>query len=453
MFHDRRLALLASAMPLHAQLETKDANIGIPELKTAVDEVGQALTDFRKKNDEVIDQIKKKGEDAVSKAELEKINKAVDDAIADFKKRSDEIEAKANRLQLSGAGDPDAQREAKAAKTFGEIIGKADYSVEQLREYKADLAHFLRRNDVKAVTLMVGQDPSGGYWVTPDTTGRMVKKVYESTPMRQLANVVAIGTDKLEGPIDNGEADAAWVGEVTTRSQTDAPTIGMWEIPVNELYAYPKVTQRLLEDAKIDVEAWLGDKASSKFSRKENTAFVLGTGVNQPRGITTYTTVTTADDTRAWGSFQHVVTGTNGGFGATTNGSDKLLDLIFEVKAAYRQAAKFLMARRTMGGVRKLKDGQGNYVYGLGLREGALVENIYQFPVVDGEDMPAFTTTDALGIAFGDFAEAYTIVDRLGISVIRDNITQPGFVKFLMRKRVGGGAVNFEAVKFLKFSA
>jgi HK97 family phage major capsid protein len=117
---------------------------------------------------------------------------------------------------------------------------------------------------VKAQTLQVGQDPAGGYWVTPDTSGRIVKKVYESTPMRQLATVVSIGTDKLEGPIDNGEADAAWVGETTTRAQTDTPQLGMWEIPVHELYAYPKVTQKLLEDAKIDVEAWLADKSTSQ---------------------------------------------------------------------------------------------------------------------------------------------------------------------------------------------
>jgi HK97 family phage major capsid protein len=226
----------------------------------------------------------------------------------------------------------------------------------------------------------------------------------------------------------------------------------MWRIPVHELYAYPKVTQKLLEDARIDVEAWLTDKAVSKFSRKENNAFLVGNGINKPRGLLDYDTSTTADDTRAWGTFQHIITGAAAGFGTTTNGSDKLLDLIYEVKAQYRQNGKFLAARRTVGGIRKLKDGQGNYAYGLGLREGALVETIFGYGVVDGEDMPAYTTDDSLAVAFGDFAEAYTIVDRLGVAVVRDNVTQPGFVKYNMRKRVGGGAVNFEAVKFLKFA-
>lgn len=449
-----RMAMLASAgamalamsCPASAAPERKEDDV---DLKKGVDDLTAAFEAFKTKNDERLKQAEKKGEDAVTKDEVEKINKAIDDAVAAVKKRQDDLEAKANRLALGGSGDgPD---EAKAARIFGEMIGKSGFTVENLTEYKAAMDGYLRTSEVKAVTLQVGQDPAGGYLVTPDATGRMVRKIYESTPMRQLANVVTIGTDALEGPIDNGEMDAAWVGETQTRAQTDAPQLGMWRIPVHELYAYPKVTQKLLEDAKIDIEAWLADKAVSKFSRKENAGFINGNGVNKPRGILDYATAATADDTRAWGTFEHILTGSDGSFGATTNGTDKLLDLIYAVKAHYRQNGTFLAARRTIGGIRKLKDGQGNYAYGLGLREGALVETIFGHPVVDGEDMPAYTTADALAIAFGDFAEAYTIVDRLGFAVIRDNITQPGFVKYHMRKRVGGGATNFEAVKFLKF--
>lgn len=450
MTNSRRELMAAAAIPLHVQLETKD--VGAPDLKTAIDALGQTITDFRKKHDEEIAEVKAGRADVLTKTDLEKINKAIDDAVAGVKKQTEELEAKANRLALlGGAGSEDGQREAKSVKIFAELVEKGDYTVEQFREYKQDLQHYLRRNEVKATTMNVGSDPSGGYWVTPDTSGRLVQKIYESTPMRQLANVVSIGTDKLEGAIDNGEGDAAWVGEQSTRAQTETPQIGKWEIPVHELYAYPKVTQKLLEDAKIDVEAWLADKSASKFSRKENTGFITGNGVNKPRGILDYETATTADDARAWGIFQHILTGTDSSFGAGTNGTDKLLDLIFELKDFYRQRAQFLMARRTLGGIRKLKDGDGNYAYGVGLREGALVEQVFNFQVTGGEDMPAFTTADSLAIAFGDFNEAYTIVDRLGVSVVRDNITQPGFVKYHMRKRVGGGAVNFEALKFLKF--
>jgi len=450
MFIGNQGALLAGASPiaLRAAPETKDGNLTI-EVKEAVENLGKVFETFKLKNDERLGQVEKKGEDAVTKAEVEKLNKAIDDGQAELKKRLDEMEAKANRLLLSGG---DGAKEVKAAAAFAELIEAKAYTPEQLKEYRADLAGYIRRAEVKAQTMMVASDPSGGYWVTPDVSGRMVQKIYDTTPMRRLANVVQIGTDALEGPIDNDEVDAAWVGEQQTRSQTDAAQIGMWRIPVNELYAYPMVTQKLLEDGRIDVEAWLAMKAASKFSRKENAAYVNGSGNLQPRGFLTYDFVSDADSARAWGKFQFVATGTSGGFGATTNGSDKLIDLIFETNAAYRQNASFLMARRTVGAVRKLKDGQGNYLVDLRLRDGALVESIFGFPVVDGEDMPAIGA-DSLSIAYGDFAEAYTIVDRLGTSVVRDNITRPGFVKFHMRRRTGGGAVNFEALKALKFSA
>lgn len=444
-----RTGASALALGLGAAPERKDDENLTVEVKKAVDTLARTFEDFKKKNDERITQVEtKRGEDAVTKDEVEKLNKAIDDAQTELKKRLDDMEAKANRLMLSGTGE-DIQREAKAAKAFADLIGKGDYTVDQLREYKSDLDKYLRRAESKASTMQVAQDPLGGFWVTPDTNGRMVQKIYESTPMRQLANVVTIGTDALEGPIDNGEMEAAWVGEKQTRAQTDVPQLGMWRIPVNELYAYPWVTQKLLEDAKIDVEAWISNKATAKFARKENAAFVNGDGSLKPKGILQYGFATTADDTRAWGTFQYVFTGASGAF-ASTNPADKLLDLIFEVKAGYRQNANFLMARRTVGAIRKLKDGQGNYLVDLRLRDGAFVESIFNYPVVDGEDMPAIAA-NSFSVLFGDFAEAYTIVDRLGTSVVRDNITQPGFVKYHMRRRTGGGAVNFEAVKALKF--
>lgn len=449
MYIGKQGSLLVGASPLALAPERKDGESLTSEVKAAVETLAKTFEDFKTKNDERIKQFEtKRGEDAVTKDEVEKLNKAIDDSQAELKKRIDEMEAKANRDLLSGAGTPE---EAKAIKNFGALLGKSDYSAENLAEYKSDLGGYLRRNEVKATTMQVASDPSGGFWVTPDVSGRMVKKIYDSTPMRQLASVVSIGSDALEGPIDNDEADAAWIGESQTRSQTDAPQVGMWRIPVNELYAYPKVTQKLLEDAAIDVEAWLADKAVSKFARKENAAYVNGTGALQPRGLLTYDFATTADAVRAWGAFQYVASGAAGAF-ASTAPADKLIDLIFELKAGYRQNASFLMARRTVGAVRKLKDGQGNYLVDLRLRDGALVESIFGFPVVDGEDMPAIGA-NSLSILFGDFAEAYTIVDRLGVSVVRDNITQPGFVKYHMRKRTGGGAVNFDALKAMKFAA
>lgn len=444
MFIGNQGALLANASRIPLGLERKDEGGLTAEVKKAVDDLGGVFETFKTKNDERLKQLEKKGEDAVTKDEVEKLNKGIDDAKAELKKRLDEMEAKANRLQL-GAGE-DAAREAKAARQFGEQLGQKDFDVEKLTEYKGDLGTYLRRNEVKATTMMVAADPSGGFWVTPDVSGRMVKKIYETTPMRQLANVVSIGTDRLEGPIDNGEGDAAWIGETGQRTQTDLPGLGMWAIDVNELFAYPKVTQKLLEDAKIDVEAWIAEKSASKFSRKENAAFVAGDGVGKPKGFMSYPVAATEDANRAWGTLQYLPSGD-----AAKVTADALIDLIYAVKAGYRQGAGFLSARKTLGSIRKLKDGQGNYLVDLRLRDGALVETIFGYGVTDGEDMPAMQA-GAFPIAFGNFAEAYTIVDRLGTSVVRDNLTQPGFVKYNMRRRVGGGLVNSEAIKLMKIA-
>ncbi|WP_267388686.1 phage major capsid protein [Sphingomonas sp. GC_Shp_3] len=451
MFIGNMGALLAGASPLPLALapERKEDTTLTVEVKQAVETLGKTFEEFKTKNDERLKQAEKKGEDAVTKDEVEKLNKGIDDLKAELKKQLDGLEAKANRLQLEGTGDGAAEQKAAAA--FGDLVGKSGYTAAELKDYRADLGNYLRRNEVKATTMMVGADPAGGFWVSPDNTGRMVKKLYETTPMRQLANVVSIGTDRLEGPIDNGEGDAAWVGETDARPQTDMSQLGMWAIDVNELYAYPMVTQKLLEDAKIDIEAWVSDKSVMKFGRKENTAFVNGDGNKKPKGFLQYSSTADDDAARKWGFLQYIATGAANGF-ANANPADCFIDLIFSLKAGYRQGAGFMTARKSLGAVRKLKDGQGNYLVDLRLRDGALVESIFGFGVTDGEDMPQIQAA-ATPFAFGNFAEAYTIVDRLGVSVIRDNITRPGFVKYHMRKRVGGGVVNFEALKLLKVGA
>lgn len=440
-------AAIALPRPAPERKEADPAAVSL-EVKTALGDFMRTFEEFKSKNDARLKEVEQKGSaDVTTREQVDKLNAALDKSQAELKKRLDEMEAKANRLALGGGGGGD--REVKAAEEFSRITGQP-VTAEQLREYKSGLNDHLRNPNVKAATLSVGSDPSGGYLVTPDTTGRMIKKIYETSPMRQLAGSVTIGTDVLEGPIDNGEADASWVGEQQPREKTGMPQLGMWQIPVNELYAYPEVTQRLLDDSRVDMEAWLADKATSKFTRKENAAFLTGDGNLKPKGLLTYPVVEEKDSSRAWGKFQFVPTGAAGAFAAADPG-DALLDLIYGLKADYRNNAQWLMSRATVGEVRKLKDGQGNYLWQPSAQVGQPA-TLLGYGIAEAEDMPGISP-GALSIAFGDYAEAYIIVDRAGVTVIRDNITKPGFVKFNFRKRVGGGAVNFEAVKFLKFAA
>ena len=128
-------------------------------------------------------------------------------------------------------------------------------------------------------------------------------------------------------------------------------------------YAMPKASQRILDDAATDVETWLAGKIADKFARVEGTAFWQGTGAGQPMGLASYSTAATADSSRAWGVFEHVKTGTNGDFNATTKG-DPLHDLLGAwVAAALVQAAGQTQEVLDFRGVENL-DGHGEISWG-----------------------------------------------------------------------------------------
>jgi HK97 family phage major capsid protein len=305
---------------------------------------------------------------------------------------------------------------------------------------------------LQAKAMSVDSNQDGGFFVMPDTSGRIVQQVYETSPMRRLASVQTISTDALEGIYDLDEAAAAWVGEQGARNETASPKVNMWRIPVHEIYAEPRATQKLLDDANVDVEAWLAGKVANKFARAEAQAFVSGDGVGKPRGFLTYATSANAPTATSWNVIQYLNTGVNGDYAGSGLGGDNLINLHGLLKAEYLPGSVWAMNRTTKAKTRTLKDPDGNYLLQLDFRQG-LSETILGYPVENFEDMPNYTGTGALAVAFGNFASCYQIVDRVGIRVLRDPFTAKPFVKFYTTKRVGGDVINFEAVKVLRFSA
>ena len=220
---------------------------------------------------------------------------------------------------------------------------------------------------------------------------------------------------------------------------------------MHELYAQPKATQKLLDDAFINVEEWIINKVAAKFSRAENNAFVVGDGIGQPRGFTSYTTQAVDDNARSWGVLQHMITGVDGGF-ASSNPADVLIDLQYKLRPGYLPKAAWLMPRAVADQIRKFKQSTTqNYIWQPGLQAGQPA-TLLGFPVYLAEDMPALAPS-SFSVAFGNFEEGYTIVDRLGLRVLRDPYTGAPFIKFRCIKRTGGDVVNFEAIKLLRFSA
>ena len=433
----------------------------LSEVKSLIEEQGRAWEEFKRTNDELI----KAKADGKAIADIEAKLANMTAALDEAKTRADELfeEIKASKRPNLGSGDGgDMQKEAKA---FNDALRSdmqskgrpaAEISVDAYAQYKSAFVTLVRRGDLERLSaderkaLSAGSDPDGGYLLPTPTVGRIVSEVYEQSVMRQIANVQPISTDALEGVVDNGEAGAGWVSEAGTRSETTTPQVGKWRIEAHEMYGEPRVTQKLLDDAAVDVEMWLAGKIADKFARVEGTAFWSGTGVGQPRGLATYTTAATGDDSRTWGQFEHVKSGANGDFHTTK--ADPLQDLVGAMRDQYLAAAIFVMRREVRTKLRKLEEATSDrYLWEPSLQAGQ-PDRLLGYPVRIDQYMPALTT-DSLSLAFGDFAEAYTIVDRLGIRTLRDPYTAKPYVKFYSTRRVGGGAVNFEAVKFLKFAS
>ncbi len=292
----------------------------------------------------------------------------------------------------------------------------------------------------KTTSMSVISDADGGYLVPADMSGRIVQRVYETSDVRQVAAVQQISSDALEGSYDTDEAGAEWVGETQTRSQTNTPQLGVWRIPVHELSAKPQATQKLLDDAKIDVEAWLARKVADKFSRTENVAFCSGNGVGKPRGFLDYTNSAqgTQGTQASGGTIQKVKSGTN-----STVVADKLMETVYALKSAYRSRAQWAMNRSIMAQVRVLKDAELRYIWQPGLQMGQPA-TLLGYAINEFNDMPD-AGAGSKSIAFADWSEFYQIVDRMGLRVLRDPFTANPYVKFITTKRVGGAVVNFEA--------
>jgi HK97 family phage major capsid protein len=412
------------------RFERKDATGGesVSEVINKVNALGTAWEQFKSVNDARLKEIEKKGSaDALHTEHLEKINKAMDD----YKGRLDKIETAVSRPAAGAEGEEGKQ--------------KADE-----KEYKKAFLNYLRKGvdnglaDLQVKTMSVGSDPDGGYLVTPQMSSQIITVQNESSPMRQLATVETISTDSLDIMIDRDTTTSGgWTGEQDSRSSTTTPTIGKRNIPAHEMYAQQPITQKLLDDAAINLESWISGKIGERFGLDEATAFISGNGVSRPRGILGYTP---ADDASfAWGNPGYIASGTSG---AVT--SDGLVNTLYALKERYAASSSWLMRRATEGAVRVLKDGQGQYMWVPGLAAGKPNTLLGQ-PVYQASDMEAIGAS-AYAIALGDWKRAYTIVERIGIRILRDQFTSKPNVLFYATRRVGGDVTNFEAYKLLKLA-
>jgi HK97 family phage major capsid protein len=293
---------------------------------------------------------------------------------------------------------------------------------------------------IQLKTLSVGTDADGGYLVTSPMAQTIAKIIYESSPMRALASIETISSDSLDLIEDTGEMSASWVLEADDRTDTGTAQIGKNSIDTFEMYAQPKATQKLIDDASIDIEKWVAQKVAEKFARLEATSFISGDGSGKPKGILSYAAGT------SFGQVEQINSGTSAVVTA-----DGLIKLYYGLKDEYSKRATFLMHRTTVQAVRLLKEATTNqYLWQPGLAAGT-PDTLLGVPVALAADMP-MPAANALSVAIGDFKAGYLIVDRVGIRTLRDPYTAKPFVKFYTTKRVGGEVINSEAVKLLKLA-
>ena len=401
------------------------------ELKEVLDQYGKAFEEYKKTNDERFEELKKGTGKA---AELEEKLSKIEGELQKREQQLSDIEAKMNRPGFAGTPSDDPVK-AEHKKAFDAFLRKGN---------EAGLA------DLQKKAVQIAVDADGGYAVPAEMSREIYKLIDADSPMRAVCGVRLVGTEDIKQLVDIGGLTSGWVAETAARPATSSPQLAQVTPTFGEIYAMPAATQKAIDDIFFDVEAWLVDSTASKFAKEENAAFTTGDGINKPTGLLAATMATTGDDTRAFGTFQYLATGVAAGMPAT-NPSDLLIDLVTALKSRYYGNARFMMSRQTLATVRKWKDSQNNYLWQPGLQSGE-PNAILGFPYTYNDDMPSIGA-NALCVAFGDFREAYIILDRTGIRLLRDPYTNKPYVNFYITKRVGNMTLNTEALKFIKCEA
>lgn len=402
--------LAASAMPL-AICGSPRANADVAKVLA---ELNGAFVAFKDRNE----------------SRLNGLESALDNAL---------LQASAGRLSLGDQTpvDPEYSKLFAAWMRDGNGTGAAELKRLNNEGYRAQVQ-----------ATMSGTSGSAGGYLAPTEWDRQLHRAQKIlSPMRRLAQVISTGVGAFSTVWSDGAWGSGWVGETAARGETATPVLSSIEFAHGEIYANAPITQRLLDDAGIDLESWLAAEFAEEFAVQEGVAFVNGNGTNKPFGFLQYVTGGAADGRHPGGN----LTVKNGGH-ASTVVADGLSDFVYSHPAPYRTNATWLMNSATAGTIAKLKAaGSGDYIWRESLAAGQPA-TLLGYPVEIDEQMPDIAA-NALPIAFGDFARGYLINDRIGTSILRDPYTNKPYVNFYGTKRVGGGVIDPKAIRLLKIAA
>ena len=400
------------------------------DIKNAISDLGQTFSEFKKVNDERLENIEKGESTAYNEEKLSQIEAKLDS-----------YEEMNQKLTTAAANAEQLKEQVSKIET---MVTRPDSGFEskQVDEYLNAFDTYCRKgleglDSVEKKALTVSNDSTGGYLAPPEYVRELLKTVTEISPIRSIARVRSTGARSIQVPKRDGQFAAQWVSESGTRSETTGYSVGLEEIPAHEMYALVDISEQDLEDTVFDLEAEMQSEFAEQFAKAEGAAFCTGNAVGKPEGFMTNSSVSEVN---------------SGASAALT--ADGLISLVHGVKSDYGKNGVFVFNRSTLSAIRKLKDTAGQYILQTGMNlEGGAINTILGMPYVEATDMPS-EGANTFPVAYGDFRRGYMIVDRVNLAVLRDPFTQAttGNVRYIARKRVGGQVIQKEAISKLKCS-
>jgi HK97 family phage major capsid protein len=350
--------------------------------------------------------------------QFEEKNQKLVQELAETKQREDQLKGSMDTLERQlarmPAGSASGKERSEALKAFEKAMKFGTKKLDAL-ELK-----YLRTDS----------DPDGGVLAPPEYSVEILKKITEISPIRSLSRVRTTSSSSMLIPVRDQLLSATWVGEADTIASSNSK-YGRREVKVNKMAVTVLITIEQLEDSAFNMDAEISADVAEAFAVTEGVAFLTGNGVNKPEGVLSNSSVSV------------FVSGIANDFTA-----DNLIDLQGQLKTGYNPY--FVLNRRTLAKIRKMKDGVGQYLWASGLAAG-LPNTIDGIPYISAIDMPdaGVNTTPVL---LGDFMRGYTVLDHTSLTMLRDpySLADKGEVRFVATRRVGGQVVIPEAFKVLK---
>lgn len=417
-------------------------NNELAEIKGLVEKINPTLVELRSEVDELKTWQGERPADPITQEKWDKMSTDITTKMQEIQDKQAEMKTALERPGGSGGPNGD-EAKAEATSTFDAFLRKGiDLNGVDRGDSKFAME---MRPEIKAMSTDVNND--GGYAVLTERASKVITRIFETSPVRQVADVMSGSAKAIELLIDDDEHDASAVGEGASGGETDTAEFGLKTITAHKVEAAPKVTAEMLEDPYFDVESWSMSKAEKKIGRKENTNFILGAGVAGARGIMTYAAWTT-NGTYERNKLEQI----DLGHATLLSDPDGLIEQQNSLVEEYQPGASWLMQRATYGSALKMKGNDAYHFNPVLLRDGQATATLLGKPVLFCSDIAA-VGANALATAYGDFSVGYTVYDRVGLIVLRDPYSSHGYVTFYTTKRTGGDVTSYDAIKIGKIAA